>query len=64
MNPRIALKLAIDALRKQRSKVAFNANLYKKGVVTPRTEADAKTYQRLTDAISVLNSRCDSDFGG
>ena len=47
-------KLAIAALKKQRHKIAFDANLHKLGVVTLYTTRCAKAYAELSAAIEAL----------
>lgn len=54
MAPKTALGLAISALMEERAKYAFNANLYKSGVVTLDTVKAAKVYARYTAAIDRL----------
>ena len=47
-------KLAIEALKKVRHKIAFDANMHKLGVVTPYTTRCAKEYAELSAAIEAL----------
>jgi len=47
-------RAAVEALKKQRHKYAFDANMYKLGVVTHYTEQCAKKYAELTVAIEKL----------
>ena len=49
-----AVKLAIIALEKQRRPNAFNANLYKLGLVSEPTKLSKVEYDKLTDAINML----------
>ena len=49
-----ALKLAVKALEKSRQVHAFDANLYKAGVVTVRTTLAKKEYDKFNSAISLL----------
>jgi len=49
-----AIKLAITALEKQRRPHAFNANLYKSGVITEATKLSQKEYDKYTEAIETL----------
>lgn len=54
MKQKKALSLAITALEKQRRYHAFDANLYKKGLVTERTKIEVREYDMLTEAIKTL----------
>jgi len=57
MNKRSAIALAKKALEKLRKDVAFNANLYSRGLVKSfRTEEDHKKYVNISDAIEVLKT--------
>ena len=47
-------RAAVEALKKQRHKYAFDANMHKLGVVTDFTEQCAKKYAELTAAIEKL----------
>lgn len=49
-----ALRLAQDALRRERQRIAVQANLYAAGCDTPGTRAAAKHYNDLTTAITLL----------
>jgi len=57
MNKHSAIALAKKVLQEKKKQYAFNANLYKKGIVKSfRTEADYKEYKKLEDAIETLIS--------
>ncbi len=47
-------RAAVEALKKQRHKYAFDANMYKMGIVTDFTKQCAKKYAELTVAIEKL----------
>lgn len=52
-----AYKVAIEALKKQRHRYAFDANLFKLGMADyPHARKCAKEYDRLTEAIKALES--------
>ncbi len=47
-------RLAVQALKKARHKIAFDANLHKLGIVTPYTGRCAAEYAALSAAIEAL----------
>ncbi len=49
-------RLMIEALRKERQKIAFDANMHKLGVVTPYTTRCAKAYAEMSAAIESLEN--------
>ena len=49
-----AYKMGIVALKKQRQDFAFDANLYNYGVRSIVTTRHKKKYDRLTEAIEIL----------
>jgi len=54
-----ALALVVAAAEeKRRKEYAFDANLYKGGVVTTRTKLAHEKYEELTEAIRVIRERC------
>lgn len=55
MNKKSSISLAIKALEKEKKIVAFNANLYSKNIIKSyRTEKDYKQYNKLKEAIAIL----------
>lgn len=61
MKTKTALKIAIECMRReQRSRYAFNANLYKRGIVRPATESHYKQYQRYEEAIDILRQESET----
>lgn len=54
MTPAQAIRLAQEAMRAERQRIAVQANLYAAGCDTPGTRAAAKKYNDLTTAIALL----------
>ncbi len=54
MSPKTAARLAIAALKAQRQRFAFEAQLRWRGLVTPETEQAAREYKRLTEAMTMI----------
>jgi len=51
-----ALKLAIKALNKQMHTIAYDANAYRKGIGLPSQEKRAAEYEKMADAIKILEA--------
>ena len=49
-----AIRLAVDALERERHTVAVSANLRRLGVDTPATQQAGKRYDELTEAIGII----------
>jgi hypothetical protein len=52
-----ALKLAVSALEKARRVHTFDANLYKRGIVSERTMLAVREYDKYTQAIDILKHK-------
>jgi precorrin isomerase len=57
MTQKEALKVAVEALKKQRKVIAFDANLYKTGLQDPHTTKAHEEYQKINEAIEILMQR-------
>ena len=49
-------KVAVDCIKKERQKFAFDANLYKKGIDAPRTQMSHDSYVKLDEAASFFEA--------
>ena len=57
MTPQQAVALAVDALKKERQRVAFDANTHDQwGVDTPHAAHSSAKRRRINEAIDVLNA--------
>ena len=56
MKQSTAVKLAIEAMEKQRQLVAFDHNLFVGGLVSERTEIAHKEYERWNEAIKEIEA--------
>ena len=57
METKKAIKLAIEALKKERHTIAFDANTFKAyGHGSPSMERNAKRFDEINEAIQVLEA--------
>lgn len=50
------VKIAVECIKKERQKFAFDANLYKKGIDAPRTQMSHDSYVKLDEAASFFEA--------
>jgi len=49
-------RIAVECIKKERQKFAFDANLYKKSINAPRTKMSYDSYVKLDEAVEFFEA--------
>lgn len=63
MNTNQAVRIAVKCIELHRKQFSFDANLFKQGIPSFSGERAANEYDKLTEAIAVLESLAQPDKG-